>query len=390
MAKKKIGILTGGGDVPGLNLAIKQVVLMAEEEGVEVLGIRRGWGGLMNYNIDDKASQEKFTLKLDHQVVRSVDRSGGTFLHTSRTNPSKVRPKDMPEFLVDSKFGVPVGDDGTKDFTDHVLRNLEHMGVESLISIGGDDTLSYAARLNKEKFPIVAIPKTMDNDVGGTDYCIGFSTSVTAAVRLITNFRSSIGSHERIGIVELFGRNSGETALITGYLSHVDRTIICEVPYNPAKIAELISKDKLDNPSNYAIIVISEGATTDGGEVVESGDTDAYGHRKLGGIGDLLGDQIKLLTGYNIMYQKLGYLVRSGPADVVDRMVGMNFGTLAWQLTQKGDFGKMTAINHGRYNAVSVENVIKTKRVVDVEKYYDAAEYRPRIKEVMGLPLFLE
>jgi 6-phosphofructokinase len=390
MAKKRIGILTGGGDVPGLNLAIKQVVLNAEAEGVEVIGIRRGWGGLLHYDIDDKASQEKNTLKLDSKVVRKVDRSGGTFLHTSRTNPGRVRPKDIPEFLANSEKGSEIGDDGSKDYTDHILQVLDHIGIESLISIGGDDTLSYSARLHKEKFPIVAIPKTMDNDVYGTDYCIGFSTSVTSSLRLISNFRTSLGSHERVGIVELFGRNSGETALITGYLSYADRALICEVPFNSKKVAELITKDKKNNPSNYALILVSEGAIMDDGEVVQTGEADAYGHRKLGGIGELLNDQIKKLTGFNTMYQKLGYLMRSGPADVVDRMVGMNFGNLAWELTKNGDFGKMTAINNGRYNAVDVEGIIHNKRHVDVDRFYDVDEYRPRIQNIAGLPLFLE
>jgi len=390
MAKKKIAILTGGGDVPGLNLAIKNVVISASDDGVEVLGIRRGWGGLLWYDIDDVSTHQQYTMPLNHDVVRTVDRSGGTFLHTSRTNPQAVRPKDIPEFLAKSNLGKQIRDDGTKDFTPHIKKVLEHLGVDSLITIGGDDTLSFSARLSKEGFPVVAIPKTMDNDVNGTEYCIGFSTAITSAVSLLTNFRTSVGSHERIGIVELFGRNSGETSLITGYLSYADRTIICEVPFNTQKLTEFLVKDKRDNPSNYAIVVISEGAMTDGGMVVESGESDAYGHKKLGGIGEVLADQVKLLSGQNTMFQKLAYLVRSGPPDMTDRMVAMNFGSLAWQLTSRGEFGKMVAINNGRYNAVALSNVSHNIRHVDVDKYYDSAEYRPKLKNILGLPMFLE
>jgi len=390
MAKKRFAILTGGGDVPGLNLAIKNFVLGAEEEGAEVVGIRRGWGGLLWYDLDDPETQRKYTMALDRKIVRRVDRTGGTFLHTSRTNPQSVRPKDIPEFLAKSSLGKQVKEDGSMDYTDHVMKALDHLKIDSLVTIGGDDTLSYSARLSKDGFPLVAIPKTMDNDVNGTEYCIGFSTAITGAVSLLTNFRTSVGSHERIGVVELFGRNSGETSLVTGYLSYADRTVICEVPYNPQKLTELLVKDKHDNPSHYAIVVISEGAMTDDGTVIESGEADAYGHKKLGGIGELLADQIKLFSGYNTMFQRLAYLVRSGAPDMVDRMVAMNFGTLAWQLTSRGEFGKMVAINNGRYNAVALSNVSHTSRRVDVDKFYDVDQYRPRIKNIVGMPMFLE
>ena len=389
MAKKRIAVLTGGGDVPGLNVAIKSVVLNGLREGYEVIGIRRGWAGLLRYDLDDPATHQEYIRELDPLVVRRVDRNGGTFLHTSRTNPSNVRPKETPDFLADSKYGKIISEDGTKDFTDHVLRVLSHLGIDSLITIGGDDTLSYSARLNREGFPVVGIPKTMDNDVLGTDYCIGFSTAVSAAVSLITNFRTSVGSHERIGVVELFGRNSGETALITGLLSYVDRTIICEVPFNLQKIAKLLDEDKRNSPSHYALCVISEGAETDGGLVVETGEEDAYGHKKLGGIGEVLADQIKILTGNNTMYQKLGYLVRSGPPDMLDRMVAMNYGTLAMNLTTKGEFGKMVGILKGNYTVTPLEKVITGKRHVDVDLYYDKENYRPSVKEVLGLPMFL-
>ncbi|MEN6556274.1 MAG: 6-phosphofructokinase [Anaerolineaceae bacterium] len=389
MAKKRIGVMTGGGDVPGLNLAIKSVVLNAVEKDYEVIGIRLGWGGLLRYNLDNPESTADLIRPLDVNSVRKVDRTGGTFLHTSRTNPSNVRPKDTPEFLLNSAYGKVVKPDGTKDFTDYILKVLDYHGLDSLITIGGDDTLSYSAHLYQEGFPVVAIPKTMDNDVYGTEYCIGFSTSITQSVSLITNFRSSVGSHERIGIVELFGRNSGETSLVTGYLSFVDRTIICEVPFNFHKLADFLVADKKKNPSNYSMCVISEGAVSDGGVIVESGEEDAYGHKKLGGIGELVGDQINALTGQHIMFQKLAYLVRSGPADMLDRMVALNYGTLAMQLTARKEFGKMVAINNGVYTTVPIDSSIQGKRHVDVDMYYDKENYRPHIQDIHNLPMFL-
>lgn len=389
MTKKRIGILTGGGDVPGLNIAIKSVVLSGTADDYEIIGIRRGWGGLMNYNLDDLESQKYYTRKLTPLDVRRVDRSGGTFLHTSRTNPRKVRVKDTPAFLASSSYGKLIDDQGTKDYTDYVLKVLEHLRLDSLISIGGDDTLSFSARLCREGFPVVGIPKTMDNDVLGTDYCIGFSTAVTQAVSMITNFRTSIGSHERVGVVELFGRNSGETSLITGYLSYADRTVICEVPFNVERLCELLDKDKADSPAHYALVVISEGAVMDNGAVMESGEEDAYGHRKLGGVGDYLADQIKARTGHNTMYQKLGYLLRSGPADMLDRMVAMNYGALAMQLTRERSFGNMVAIQDGNYATAPLEQVISGKRQVDVDLYYDRENYRPNVHNVLDLPMFL-
>ncbi|HOT99172.1 MAG: 6-phosphofructokinase [Anaerolineaceae bacterium] len=390
MAKKRVGILTGGGDVPGLNIAIKSVVLNSIDSDYEIVGIRRGWLGLLNYNIDDEETHELYIRDLNPMVVRRVDRTGGTFLHTSRANPSRVRAKDTPEFLVNSKWGKVVDElEEITDYTDHILNVIDHLKLDSLITIGGDDTLSYSNRLVKEGVKLNAIPKTMDNDVLGTEYCIGFSTAVTQAVNLITNFRTSVGSHERIGVVELFGRNSGETALITGYLSYVDRTIICEVPFNTQEVAELLASDKRNSKSHYSLCVISEGAHTDSGEIVEWGAPDAYGHRKLGGIGEVLSDQIKILTGNNTMYQKLGYLVRSGPADMLDRMVAMNYGALAMQLTMKNDFGHLVGILDGNYSIVPIETVISGKRQVDVDLYYDKENYRPKVKNILGLPMFL-
>jgi len=390
MAKKRVGILTGGGDVPGLNIAIKSVLLNSLDGDYEIVGIRRGWLGLLGYDINDPSTHELFIRDLNPTVVRRVDRTGGTFLHTSRTNPSKVRKKDTPEFLLNSKYGKVVDEEaGTTDYTDHILNVIDHLKLDSLITIGGDDTLSYSARLKKEGVKLNAIPKTMDNDVLGTEYCIGFSTAVTQAVNLITNFRTSIGSHERIGVIELFGRNSGETALITGYLSYVDRTIICEVPFDMQEVVQLLASDKRNSKSYYSMCVISEGAHPTDGKIVESGEADAYGHRKLGGIGEILADQIKTITGNNTMYQQLGYLVRCGAADMLDRMVAMNYGALAMQLTMKNDFGHLVGITDGNYSVVPVETVISGKRHVDVDLYYDKENYRPKIKNVLGLPMFL-
>ena len=390
MAKKRIGILTGGGDVPGLSIAIKAIVMSSLDYDYEMIGIRRGWLGLLGYDMDDPATHELYIKELTPNVVRRVDRTGGTFLHTSRTNPAKVRPEDTPEFLRNSSYGSEINPDtGTKDYTDYILKVLHHLKIDSLITIGGDDTLSFSARLQKEGVPIVAIPKTMDNDVLGTDYCIGFSTAITRGINHITYFRSSVGSHERIGVIELFGRNSGETSLITGYLSHVDRTIICEVPFDMEKLIYMLDSDKKNSPSHYAIVVISEGAHPIGGRVMQTGTPDAYGHRKLGGVGELLSERIKEVSGNNTMYQRLGYLMRSGPADILDRMVSMNFGTLAFQLTCKGEFGKLVGITDGNYSTVPIETVVSGRRHVDVDRYYDLENYQPKVKSVLGLPMFL-
>lgn len=389
MSKRRIGVLTGGGDVPGLNPAIKAVVLNALDAGYEVVGIRRGWGGLLWYDFDDQVTHEKYIRNLDKQSVRRVDRNGGTFLHTSRTNPSNVKNEDVPEFLKGSSYGKQVKPDGTMDFTEHVLKVIDHLNIESLVSIGGDDTLSYSVRLMNEGIPIVAIPKTMDNDVFGTDYCIGFSTAITRTVSMITDLRTSIGSHERIGVFELFGRNSGETSLISGFLSYADRTIICEVPFNFEKLAHLIMDDKQKNPANYAIITISEGAIPEGGQIIESGEEDAYGHKKLGGIGELVGDQIKRITGQNIMFQRFAYLMRCGVPDSLDRMVATSYGTLAMQLVLRKEFGKMVGLREGKYTTVPLDYVLTGKKFVDVDKFYDKENYKPKIKNFMGVPMFL-
>lgn len=382
----KIGILTGGGDVPGLNPCIKGVVNRAIDAGWEVVGIRRGWGGLLRINPEDPQTIAEHTLKLDRLVVRTIDRTGGTFLHTSRTNPQSVRAKDIPPFLKDAK--VPEKD-GKKDFTAHVLRNLEHLGIERLVAIGGDDTLSYAVRLDKEGFPVIAIPKTMDNDVYGTDYCIGFSTSVTRSSSFINQLRTCAGSHERIFVAEVFGRNSGESALFAGYLGCADRTLISEVPFDVKKLADMALQDVAANPSRYAIIVMSEGAIMHGGSIVERGETDAYGHRKLGGIGQLTAEELKKLTGNDMMTEQITYLMRSGPPDTLDLMVGFNFANLAVDLLEAGEKGRMVGIRGGRYAHIPVQEAAGGIKRVDVDRLYDRENYRPKIRSVEGLPMFL-
>jgi 6-phosphofructokinase len=295
----------------------------------------------------------------------------------------------VPDFLKDSPKGKVIDEQGTMDYTEHIIEVLDKLGIDVLVSIGGDDTLSYAARLHRENVPVVAIPKTMDNDVFGTDYCIGFSTAVTRSVEFITNLRTSVGSHERIGVVELFGRNSGETSLISAYLADVDRAVITEVPFNIQKLCDFLTEDKHNNPSNYAIMTISEGAVMEGGGIIEWGEADAYGHRKLGGIGDIVAVEIKQRTGFNIMYQQLAYLMRSGAPDSLDRMVAFSFGHLAIQLIQRNETGKMVCLHGGKYGNVPINMILAGKKMVDVPAFYDIENYRPRIRDFMGVPMFL-
>jgi 6-phosphofructokinase len=386
----RIGILTGGGDVPGLNPCIKAVVLRAIDEGHEVFGIRRGWGGLLWIDRDVPETISRYTVKLDKQKVRTVDRSGGTFLHTSRTNPSKVSYKNVPDFLRDPDHLVAEAHDKRlRDFTPHVLKNLESLGIDRLIPIGGDDTLSFGERIHSEGFPVVAIPKTMDNDVFGTDYCIGFSTAVTRGVQIIHQLRTSTGSHERIGVFELFGRNSGETSLICSYLAGVDRAIISEVPFNPERLAKLLMEDKSHNPSNYAMVTISEGAHFAGGKVIEYGEADEYGHRKLGGIGELTADALKKITGEHVIFQRLSYMMRSGAPDALDLMVGTNYANLAMDLILAGESGRMVALNEGKYTHIPMSDVTKGVKRVDVGELYDMEQYRPKVYNVLNKPMFL-
>jgi ATP-dependent phosphofructokinase / diphosphate-dependent phosphofructokinase len=388
-APKTIGILTGGGDVPGLNPCIKAVVDRAVDDGCEIIGFRRGWAGPLNINPDDPQEDWRWMMRLNKAVVRKIDRSGGTFLHTSRTRPSHVRASEIPGFLRDKELTPNPNASDRYDFTKHILRVMEHLHIDGLIAIGGDDTLSYAARLHQENFPVVAIPKTMDNDVYGTDYCIGFSTAVTRSVEFITALRTPTGSHERIAVIELFGRNSGETSLFAAYLAHVDRAIIPEVPFDIKKLSAMLAEDRNTNPSNYAIMTISEGAVMLGGDVVESGEEDAYGHKKLGGIGSIAGELIKKYTGENIIYQQLGYLMRSGAPDSLDRMVALSYANLATDLIVGGRSGRMVALRDGKYTHIPLSTVISGIKRVDVDELYDREHYRPKVADMLGKPMFL-
>ncbi|MDH5280665.1 MAG: 6-phosphofructokinase [Thermoleophilia bacterium] len=379
----RLGVLTGGGDVPGLNPCIKAFVNRVTAAGHEVVGIRRGWAGLLQYDANDPASAAQ-VLKLDPAFVRTIDRTGGTVLHTSRTNPGRVSSDQAPAALRDQVTG-----EGPFDFTDHVLRTIEQLGIHALVPIGGDDTLSYALRLHDEGMPVIAIPKTMDNDVHGTDYCIGFSTAVTRGVQFIHNLRTSAGSHERLAVIELFGRYSGETSLVTAYLAGVDRAVISEVPFDPNRLSDLLVADKRSNPSRYAMVTISEGATVASGELMVTGDADAYGHRKLGGIGQLLGEALHERTGEDIIYQQLAYLMRSGSPDSLDLMVAMNFAVMAADLALERESGRMVSLRNGTYTTVPITAMREGVKRVDVDELYDAEEYRPKVRHVLGKPMFL-
>ena len=382
----RIAMLTGGGDVPGLNPCIKAIVTRAEALGWETVGFRRGWAGPLHVDPQDESSVRNHVMVLDSTTVRGIDRTGGTILHTSRTNPSKVAAKDLPDRLRarhEPQAGKRV------DCTDHVMDVLEKLEIGALVAIGGDDTLSYAARLHREGMKVMACPKTMDNDVFGTDYCIGFGTAVARSVEFIDALRTPTGSHERIAVVELFGRNSGETALISGYLAGADRVLISEVPFDVDKLADLVMADKSANPSNYAIVVVSEGARMLSSDTIESGEPDAYGHRRLGGIGEVLGKALKQRTEQGIVNQSLAYLMRAGPAVALDRMVASAFGTMAVQSLDAGEAGLMMALRDGKYETVPVETCIQGEKRVDVEELYDSDAYRPLIRSVRGKPMYL-
>jgi 6-phosphofructokinase len=381
----RVGILTGGGDVPGLNASIKAATLRAVEEGHEVVGIRRGWAGLLETDPDDPGSIERNTVRLDPSIVRTIDRSGGTFLHTSRTNPAKVKPGDEPAFL---RGGASEGA-GPRDHTAHAMKVLERLGIDAMLPIGGDDTLSFALRLHDEGYPVIAIPKTMDNDVHGTDYCIGFSTAITRTVNFIHQLRTSAGSHERLAVVEVFGRYSGETSLISAYLAGVERAVISEVPFDVERLARLLTRDRESNPSRYAMMTISEGATMVGGEMVQGGAEDAYGHRKLGGIGQVTGEVLREITGQGIIYQQLGYLMRSGSPDSLDLMVAINYAVMAADLMIDGQFGRLVALRNGNYVNVPLPVLRQGVKRVDVGALYDEENYRPKIRHVDGKPMFL-
>jgi ATP-dependent phosphofructokinase / diphosphate-dependent phosphofructokinase len=385
--KQRVLILTGGGDVPGLNVAIKAVVMRAQAHNIDVIGLRSGWLGLMSINPDDQTTVDAWTMPMTANRVRTIDRTGGTILHTSRTNPGNVKPEEVPEFAL--KHGATLPQQNTMDYTRHVLRVLDFLKIDAVIPIGGDDTLSYANRLHKEGVQIVAIPKTMDNDVFGTDFCIGFSTAVTRSVDAINAIRTTAGSHERICVVELFGRNSGETSLFAAYLADVDRAIISEVPFNMEKLSHFLTEDRAKNPSNYAIMTISEGAHFEEGTILETGEADAYGHKKLGGIGHVVSQEVKRLTGIDIIYQQLAYIMRSGTPDSLDRMVAVSYGNLALDQVAMGHAGRMVALQQGIYTTVPLDLVVAAKKKVDVTALYDRQIYRPKVRDTLGKPMFL-
>ncbi|KAB7739725.1 ATP-dependent 6-phosphofructokinase [Parvibaculum sedimenti] len=382
----RIGILTGGGDVPGLNPCIKAVTTAAGEQGWEVLGFRRGWEGPLFCDPEDPQGNQKYLMRLDREAVRTIDRTGGTILHTTRTDPRRITEDKLPPFLKGRFVPSP---DGTLDCTPHILRVMEHLGIDVIVTIGGDGTLTYSAHLHRQGFNLISIPKTMDNDVFGTDYCIGFSTAVSRSVEHINSLRTSTGSHERIAVIELFGRNSGETALISSYLADADRALIAEVPFDVTRLAELVMVDRARNPSNYAIVVISEGARMLGGGVVRHGEADEHGRRRFGGIGQILGEEIARITGVDAISQSLGYLMRAGAPDALDQMVARSYGALAVQMIAEGRTGLMTVIRDGKYDIVPADTCLSGKRRVDVAALYDTDTYRPRIANIHGKAMFL-
>ncbi len=385
--RKRIAVLTGGGDVPGLNVAIKAVVARADSRDIEVVGIRRGWMGLLCIDPGSPETAQSLVMPLTLDKVRTIDRTGGTILHTSRTNPGNVNADEVPPF-VEEGDRVPTAS-GRIDCTRHILKVLESLAIDAIIPIGGDDTLSYAVRLHKEGVQVVAIPKTMDNDVFGTDFCIGFSTAVTRSVDAINALRTTTGSHERICVVELFGRNSGETSLIAAYLADVDRAVISEVPFDLDKLVGFLVTDRSRNPSYFAIMTISVGALRLVGSVTESGIDDAYGHKKLGGVGYLVSQEIKQRSGVNVIYQQLAYMMRSGAPDSLDRMVAVSYGSLALDQIAMGHRGRMVALQQAIYTTVPLDMVVAARKQVDVTALYDVDTYRPKVRDTLGKPMFL-
>ena len=385
----RIGILTGGGDVPGLNSCIKAVVTGAERLGWDVVGIRLGWGGLLQYDLanDEQSRLTASECSLAAKCAPSIATEVLTSIHHAQIR-SAFDAATCLDFL---RTDYPFPEDATTvDCTPHVLRVIERPWLDTIVPIGGDDTLSFAARLHHEGVPIVAIPKTMDNDVFGTDYCIGFSTAVTRSVEAIHQLRTPTGSHERIGVIELFGRNSGETALITGYLADVDRVLISEVPFDIERLAGLVTEDRRANPSHYAMVIVSEGASMLGGQVVSIGQEDAYGHRKLGGIGQAIGDALKNITGIETVQQQLGYLMRAGaPNRSMAVWWPFSYGTLAVQLIARHETGRMVALRQGRYTTVPVETPTHGAKRVDIAELYDVEQYRPRVAHLLDKPMFL-
>lgn len=389
--KGTIGILTGGGDVPGLNPAIRAVTIRAIQEGYKVIGIRRGWSGLINIDRSKPITEQDYCQVLDRLAVNSITIVGGTFLHTSRTNPLSVKKSSVPPHLIE-KYDQPVN-----DLTPEVMLNLEYLGINCIIPIGGDDTLSYAAHLHTQGFKVVAIPKTMDNDVNGTDYCIGFSTAVTRTVGYVNLLKTCASSHERFLVAEVFGRYAGFTALIPAMTGVVDRCIIPEHEFDINRLTELLCNDRRNNPHHYSVVLVSEGAMFEKSDMVyENNEPDAFGHKKLGGIGDQISQKLKELSPeYNngvhveVVKQHLGYLVRSGEPDATDSMVCMAFGNLAMNLVAKCDWGKMVVIKNGKYGNIPLDVVVSAKKRVDVEKFYNTERYRPIYLDFEDHPMWI-
>lgn len=391
--KKKgvIGILTGGGDVPGLNPAIRAVTIRALREGYQVIGFRRGWAGTVDIIRDNNADNSNNFQLLTEEIVNKAGRTGGTFLHSSRTHPGHIARENIPFHLKD-KY-----QDKMNDLTSEVTDNLDWLGIDYLIPIGGDDTLSYAVRLYQEGINVVAIPKTMDNDVPGTDYCIGFSTCVTRTIQMTNNLRTSAGSHERFLVLEVFGRYAGFTAMIPTMAGAANRCVIPEYKFSMEHLTELLTEDRRNNPSKYSVVLVSEGAMFEGGEMIfQDSIKDAYGHAKLGGIGDLVSEElINLSPKYNngkpisVITQKLGYLVRGGDPDAIDSIVPMAYGNLALDLILKNIHGRLVVLKNGRYDNVPVDVVTSTKKFVNVNKYFNKERLRPHYKSFEMLPLFI-
>lgn len=387
-----IAILTGGGDVPGLNPAIRAVTIRARREGYKVIGIRRGWGGMIDIVRDESADNSRNYMELTEEIVNKIGRTGGTFLHSSRTRPSHV-PKDaVPEQYRDSY------QEEINDLTPEVIKNLEYLGVDYLIPIGGDDTLSYGVRLHQEGVKCIAIPKTMDNDVPGTDYCIGFSTCVTRTIELAHSLRTSAGSHERFLVIEVFGRYAGFTALIPTMAGAAHRCVIPEHKFNIERLTELLVEDWHNNPSHYSVVAVSEGAMLANQDemVFSNQETDMFGHKKLGGIGDLISAELKehsskFNNGKKIetINQRLGYLVRCGDPDAIDSIVPMAYGNLALDLILDGISGRLVVLKNGRYSNEPLDIVTSFKKVVDVDKYYSTDRLRPYYKSFENKPLFI-
>jgi 6-phosphofructokinase len=389
MAKKRIGIFTGGGDVPGLNSVIKTVTYRSSENNIEVVGLRRGWEALTHLNVDDPDSRRRYVVALDRENTRTIDRRGGTVLHSSRTNPSKMQK--LPDHLAGKDFPVSLSNKSgikTWDVSAQVLANLSALGIEHLIAIGGDDTLGYAARLNELGVRIIGIPKTMDNDVRNTEYCIGFSTAITRATDAIQRQRTTVASHERIGIFRVFGRDAGFTALYTAYVTSI-RCVIPEYKVNLDKLIRLLMEEKQANPSNYAMIVLSEGAEWEGYEVQHYGDADAYGHRKKASVAESLADEIKRRTGEETIVSDLTYDLRSGDPDFVDKLVGLTFGNMAYDAILDGKTGLMAALVEGCYELAPIPDPKLGPLKVDLASAYNTERYRPMYANKLGLPVFL-